>query len=331
MRFKDNDIISTVSIGVALAPVFGDNPERLLKSADLALYKCKSEGRNCVRFFRPEMDAELLERLELEKTVRNAVLHDRFVLHYQPMMLIAGRRLIGFEALVRLIAEDGTLIPPLLFIPVAEELRLIDKIGAWVLREACRTAKLWPKHLSVAVNLSPAQFAAGSVSAMVASALEEAGLEPQRLELEITETLLLGNTDSIMHELRALKAMGVAIVMDDFGTGYSSLSYLWRFPFDKIKIDRGFMQGFEDSRRHVETVVKTIIGLGRELNMRVTVEGVETARQAAFLEKADGDLAQGYYFGRPAPASELAANIIADFHQQHPRAFEPEANLRLVK
>ena len=247
------------------------------------------------------------------------------------MMLIAGRRLIGFEALVRLIAEDGTLIPPLLFIPVAEELRLIDKIGAWVLREACRTAKLWPKHLSVAVNLSPAQFAAGSVSAMVASALEEAGLEPQRLELEITETLLLGNTDSIMHELRALKAMGVAIVMDDFGTGYSSLSYLWRFPFDKIKIDRGFMQGFEDSRRHVETVVKTIIGLGRELNMRVTVEGVETARQAAFLEKADGDLAQGYYFGRPVPASELAANIMADFHQQHPRAFEPEANLRLVK
>jgi predicted signal transduction protein with EAL and GGDEF domain len=331
MRFKDNDILSTVSIGVALAPVFGDNPERLLKSADLALYKCKSEGRNCVRFFRPEMDAELLERVELEKTVRNAVLHDRFVLHYQPMMLIAGRRLIGFEALVRLTAEDGTLIPPLLFIPVAEELRLIDKIGAWVLREACRTAKLWPKHLSVAVNLSPAQFAAGSVSAMVASALEEAGLEPQRLELEITETLLLGNTDSIMRELRALKAMGVAIVMDDFGTGYSSLSYLWRFPFDKIKIDRSFMQGFEDSRRHVETVVKTIIGLGRELNMRVTVEGVETARQAAFLEKADGDQAQGFYFGRPLPASEVAANIMADFHQQHPRAFEAEANLRLVK
>ncbi len=330
MRFKENDIMSTVSIGVALAPAFGDNPERLLKSADLALYKSKSDGRNCVRFFRPEMDAELLERIELEKTVRNAVLHHRFVLHYQPIMLIAGRRLVGFEALLRLTAEDGTLIPPLLFIPVAEELRLIDKIGAWAVREACRTAQLWPKHLAVAVNLSPAQFAAGSVSAMVASALEETALEPQRLELEITETLLLGNTDSIMRELQTLKAMGVAIVMDDFGTGYSSLSYLWRFPFDKIKIDRSFMQGFEDSRRHVETVVKTIIGLGRELNMRVTVEGVETARQAAFLEKADGDLAQGFYFGRPVPASEVAANILADFHQQHPRAFEAEANLRLV-
>ncbi|HEY4404729.1 MAG TPA: EAL domain-containing protein [Xanthobacteraceae bacterium] len=331
MRFKENDILSTVSIGVALAPVFGDNPERVLKSADLALYKCKSEGRNCVRFFRPEMDAELLERIELEKTVRNAVQRESFVLHYQPMILIAGRRLVGFEALVRLAAEDGTLIPPLTFIPIAEELRLIDKIGAWVLREACRTAKLWPRHLTVAVNLSPAQFAAGSVSAMVAAALEEAGLEPNRLELEITETLLLGNTDAIMTELKALKAMGVAIVMDDFGTGYSSLNYLWRFPFDKIKIDRSFMQGFESSPHDAETVVKTIIGLGRELNMRVTVEGVETAQQAAFLEQADGDQAQGFYFGRPVPASEVARYILANFQQQYARTFEAEANLRLVK
>ena len=331
MRFKENEIVSTVSIGVALAPEFGKNPERLLKSADLALYKCKSEGRNCVRFFQPEMDAELLERIELEKTIRNAVANENFVLHYQPIVLISGRRLVGFEALIRLPAPDGTLIPPLVFIPVAEELRLIDKIGAWSLREACRTAKLWPKHLTVAVNLSPAQFAAGSVSALVAAALEEAGLEPHRLELEITETLLLGNTDAIMTELQALKAMGVAIVMDDFGTGYSSLSYLWRFPFDKIKIDRSFMQGFDSARRDAETVVKTIIGLGRELNMRVTVEGVETAKQASFLEKADGDQAQGFYFGRPIAAAEVAARILADFQQQHPRTFEAEANLRLVK
>jgi diguanylate cyclase (GGDEF)-like protein len=331
MRFKENEIVSTVSIGVAMAPEFGDNPERLLKSADLALYKCKADGRNCVRFFRPEMDAELLERIELEKSIRNAVVNENFVLHYQPMIQISGRRLVGFEALIRLPAPDGTLIPPLVFIPVAEELRLIDKIGAWSLREACRTAKLWPKHLTVAVNLSPAQFAAGSVSALVAAALEEAGLEPHRLELEITETLLLGNTDAIMTELQTLKAMGVAIVMDDFGTGYSSLNYLWRFPFDKIKIDRSFMQGFDSARRDAETVVKTIIGLGRELNMRVTVEGVETAKQASFLEKADGDQAQGFYFGRPIPTAEVAARILADFQQQHPRAFEAEANLRLVK
>jgi diguanylate cyclase (GGDEF)-like protein len=331
VQFNENTIVSTVSVGVALAPADGNNPERLLKSADLALYKCKADGRNCVRFFRPEMDAALLERIELEKTIRSAVLHDRFVLHYQPVIQISGRRLVGFEALIRLPAEDGTLIPPLVFIPVAEELRLIDKIGAWVLREACRTAKLWPKHLTVAVNLSPAQFAAGSVSAIVAAALAEVGLEPHRLELEITETLLLGNTEAITTELQNLKAMGVAIVMDDFGTGYSSLSYLWRFPFDKIKIDRSFMQGFETSRRDAETVVKTIIGLGRELNMRVLVEGVETAKQALFLEKADGDQAQGYYFGRPMPAAEVAANILADFQQQHARTFEAEANLRLVK
>jgi diguanylate cyclase (GGDEF)-like protein len=331
VQFNENAIVSTVSVGVALAPADGNNPERLLKSADLALYKCKADGRNCVRFFQPEMDAALLERIELEKTIRSAVLHDRFVLHYQPVIQISGRRLVGFEALIRLPAEDGNLIPPLVFIPVAEELRLIDKIGAWVLREACRTAKLWPKHLTVAVNLSPAQFAAGSVSATVAAALAEAGLEPHRLELEITETLLLGNTEAITMELQTLKAMGVAIVMDDFGTGYSSLSYLWRFPFDKIKIDRSFMQGFEGSRRDAETVVKTIIGLGRELNMRVTVEGVETAKQAAFLDKADGDQAQGFYFGRPVPVAEVAATILTDFQQQHARTFEAEANLRLVK
>ncbi len=330
MRYQENEIVSTVSVGVAMAPMDGNNPERLLKSADLALQKGKSDGRNCVRFFRPEMDAALLERIELEKAIRNAVLNDRFVLHYQPTIQISGRRLVGFEALIRLPAEDGTMIPPLVFIPVAEELRLIDKIGAWVLREACRAAALWPKHLTIAVNLSPAQFASGSVSAMVAATLQETGLEPHRLELEITETLLLGNTQANLTELQTLKAMGVAIVMDDFGTGYSSLSYLWRFPFDKIKIDRSFMQGFEDSRRDAETVVKTIIGLGRELNMRVTVEGVETARQAAFLEKADGDQAQGYYFGRPVPASEVAARILADFQQQV-RAFEGEANLRLVR
>ena len=187
-----------------------------------------------------------------------------------------------------------------------------------MLREACRTAATWPEHLTVAVNLSPAQFLAGSVSDMVAAALKETGLAANRLELEITETLLLGNTDAIMVELQRLKAMGVAIVMDDFGTGYSSLSYLWRFPFDKIKIDRSFMQGFDGSGRDAATVVKTIIALGRELNMRVTVEGVETAQHAAFLDKVDGDQAQGFFFGRPVPASEVGASILADFQNAHP-------------
>ncbi len=197
-------------------------------------------------------------------------------------------------------------------------MRLIDKIGTWVLREACRTAATWPDHLTVAVNLSPAQFSAGSVSKIVAAALQDTGLAPHRLELEITETLLLGDTEAIMTELQILKVMGVAIVMDDFGTGYSSLSYLWRFPFDKIKIDRSFMQGFEGSGRDAETVVKTIIALGRELHMRVTVEGVETAKQADFLDKVDGDQAQGFFFGRADLFSEVAASILAHFQRTLP-------------
>lgn len=194
---------------------------------------------------------------------------------------MSGQLLIGFEALIRLPAADGTIIPPLAFIPVAEDLRLIDKVGVWVLREAFRTATAWPDHLTVAVNLSPAQFEAVSISTIVANALGDSGLAPRRLELEITESLLLGNNAAIMAELQTLKAMGVAIVMDDFGTGYSSLSYLWRFPFDKIKIDRSFMEGFDGSGRDAETVVKTIVAPGRELRMRVTVEGVETAKRAA--------------------------------------------------
>jgi diguanylate cyclase (GGDEF)-like protein/PAS domain S-box-containing protein len=318
MKFRDQVIVATASVGVAVAPADGTNPERLLKSADLALYKAKADGRNCTRLFLAEMDTELQARFKLERTIRDAIQHDRFVLHYQPLFEMSERRLIGFEALIRLPAEDGTLIPPLVFIPVAEDMRLIDKIGAWVLQEACRTAATWPEYLTLAVNLSPAQFLAGSVSNIVAAALKEAGLAAHRLELEITETLLLGNSEAIMAELQKLKAMGVAIVMDDFGTGYSSLSYLWRFPFDKIKIDRSFMQGFEGSSRDAKTVVKTIIALGRELNMRVTVEGVETATQAAFLDKADGDQAQGFFFGRPVPASEVSANILAEFQKTNP-------------
>jgi diguanylate cyclase (GGDEF)-like protein/PAS domain S-box-containing protein len=333
IELKEHTIIATVSVGIALAPEDGNNPERLLKSADLALYRAKAEGRNCIRFFQPEMDAQMQARCKLERIIRDAVMLDRFELHYQPLFEMSDRRLIGFEALIRLPAEDGTLIPPLEFIPVAEELRLIGKIGAWVLREACRTAATWPEDLTVAVNLSPAQFSAG-FSDVVAAALKESGLAGRRLELEITETLLLRNSQVIMAELHALKAMGVAIVMDDFGTGHSSLSYLWRFPFDKIKIDRSFMQGLEGSDCDASTVVKTIIALGRELNVRVTVEGVETAAQAAFLDKIDGDQAQGYFFGRPVPGSEVSAHILKDFRARHvvpSSAAAPDEKLRLDK
>jgi diguanylate cyclase (GGDEF)-like protein len=315
-QFSGHEIVTTVSIGVALAPADGNSSERLLKSADLALYKCKADGRDCIRFFRAEMDAEQQGRIELERLIRDAVVHDRFELHYQPLIELSGRRLVGFEALIRLPKPDGTLISPGTFVPVAEEMRVVDKIGVWVLREACRTASTWPSNLTVAVNLSPLQFATGRVSEVVAAALDESTLQPNRLELEITETLLLRDSQAIIAELKLLKGMGVSIVMDDFGTGYSSLSYLWRFPFDKIKIDGSFMRAFDGAEREVGTVVKAIVALGRDLHMRVTVEGIETAEQVAFLDSAEGDQAQGFYFGRPVPASELAACILADFQHR---------------
>ncbi|HXD43813.1 MAG TPA: EAL domain-containing protein [Pseudolabrys sp.] len=311
--FREQEIRTNFTIGVALAPADGSTAERLLKSADLALYAGKTAGRNCIRFFVPEMDEALRQRIELEKLMRDAVATGGFVLHYQPVFEMERKHLVGFEALLRLPATDGTLIPPDRFIPLAEEMRLIDQIGNWVLREACQVAATWPSNLTVAVNLSPAQFEGGAVEIAVADALRRSGLSPGRLELEITERLLLANSEAVIGTLRQLKEMGVSIVMDDFGTGYSSLSYLWKFPFDKIKIDRSFMASFDKSGREVETVVRTIIALGREMKMRVTVEGVETAGQVDFLYDAHADQVQGFYFGRPVPAKALSADVLANF------------------
>lgn len=310
IRFKDQDIAASVSIGVALAPADGTSSERLLKSADLALYTSKAAGRNCARLFAPEMDAALLDRIRIERSLRDALDHGRLRLHYQPVFEITDRQLVGFEALLRLSDENGNDIPPAVFIPIAEETRLIEQIGAWVLMQACRAATKWPEHLTVAVNLSPAQFENGKISEVVSSALEASRLLPRRLELEITESLLLGDTEVVLKELRAIKAMGVSIAMDDFGTGYSSLGHLWRFPFDKIKVDRSFMQGFDDRGRNAATIVRSIISLGRELDVRVTIEGVETERQAAFLDEVHADQVQGYYFGRPLPEEEIPGRFM---------------------
>ena len=207
-------------------------------------------------------------------------------------------------------------------------MRLIDKIGAWVLNQACRTAMAWPSDLTVAVNLSPEQFASGTIVETVAEALRESGLAPHRLELEIVERLLLADSEHTMQQLRELKNLGVSIVMDDFGTGYSSLSYLWKFPLDKIKIDRSFIHQFENSGGGVETVVKTIIALGRELHMRVTVEGVETQSQAEFLNAIDADQLQGFYFGQPMPAAEIGSGVVLGLHKGHAPALPARAGKR---
>ena len=222
------------------------------------------------------------------------------------------------EALIRLPNCDGTLIPPLVFIPVAEELQLIGSIGAWVLREACRTAVTWPSHLRLAVNLSPAQFTAVGISSIVATALRESHLEAHRLELEITESLLLGKCEATIEELRLLKSMGIAIVMDDFGTGYSSLSYLWRFPFDKIKIDHSFLQEFDNSGQDAKTVLRTMIALARELHMRVTVEGVETERQLAFLEEAEATRCKDFFLAALFQLLKLPPLLLRTSEMQSP-------------
>jgi EAL domain-containing protein (putative c-di-GMP-specific phosphodiesterase class I) len=281
-----------------------------MKSADLAAYASKAAGRDRASLFKPEMDQELAERLRLERAIREALASQSFELYYQPSVSMPDERLEGFEALLRMRDKSGAMVPPTLFIPIAEQIGLIDKIGEWVLREACATASCWPSHLKVAVNLSPAQFARKDLAGRVESILNGAGLDARRLELEITEGLLLSKSADVMEELRKLKAVGVSIVMDDFGTGYSSLSYLWKFPFDKIKIDRAFMLALDaEDGESAETIVKTIIDLGRSLNVTVTVEGVENERQVEFVTAARCDQIQGYFFGRPMPELDLAAHI----------------------
>jgi diguanylate cyclase (GGDEF)-like protein len=306
----------TISIGVAITSTDTADAARLMKSADLALDRAKTAGGDAIRLYSSDMDEELARRLRLEKTIREAAANDRFELNFQPVIKVPERRLIGFEALLRLRDDQGAPIPPMTFIPIAEQIGLISAIGAWVLREACKTAATWPEDLAVAVNLSPAQFREGNLSTIVAAVLAESGLEPRRLELEITEGLLLGDSEAVLNQLGRLKQLGVAIVMDDFGTGYSSLSYLWKFPFNKLKIDRAFMLAIEaDAPGNAETIVKTIIDLGRSLHMAVTIEGVESDRQARFVQAAGGDQIQGYYFSKPLPASELASYILSGLHQ----------------
>jgi diguanylate cyclase (GGDEF)-like protein len=305
-----HDLAPTASIGIAVAPVDGTRCLPLLKSADLALYAAKAAGRKSFRAFDPGMDEELKARLRIEALIREAVGTQGFDLFFQPIVHSGDGRLTGFEALLRLPDGAGGFISPAEFVPLAEEMRLISAIGAWVIRHACTVAATWPQHLSVSVNLSPLQFVDGDLCGIVEAALTGNGLDPRRLELEITEGLLLNNTDAVLEQLRALKVLGVSIAMDDFGTGYSSLSYLWRFPFDKIKIDRSFMQAFEAKDANIANILRTIIALGHSLRMRVTAEGVETAKQAEYLHGLSCDYIQGFHFGRPVPITDVAAIIL---------------------
>ncbi|MGI3776117.1 MAG: EAL domain-containing protein, partial [Janthinobacterium lividum] len=294
------------SVGIAVAPADGHDASALLKNADMALYRAKAEGRSTARFFEPSMDIQLQARRRLELDLRRAVEEEQFEVHYQPLVDLATGRVSGFEALLRWHHPTHGLVPPGDFIPIAEEVGSIVAIGEWVLHRACREAAAWPPEVSVAVNVSPAQFRTRHLAGVVAEALRHSGLAPGRLELEITESVLLRESETVLATLHQLRAAGVRIAMDDFGTGYSSLSYLRSFPFDKIKIDQSFVR---DVARNADslTIVRAAIGLGASLGMKVAAEGVETPEQVAILRAARCDQLQGFLYGRPAAAAAVPA------------------------
>lgn len=292
------------SVGVALAPNDGDEPDRLLKNADLALYRAKLDGRATFRFFEPEMDARMQARRQLELDMRQALARREFQLHYQPQLNLADNRFVGCEALLRWDHPRRGMIPPLDFIPLAEEIGLIVPIGEWVIRQACRDAMSWPQPLSIAVNLSPAQFKSARLVEMIMSALASSGLPAERLELEITEGVLLQENEANLRTLHRLRELGIRVSMDDFGTGYSSLSYLRSFPFDKIKIDRSFVSDISN-RAEGDAIIRAIAGLGKSLGMTTVAEGVETRDQLERIRAEGCTDIQGYLISKPVNAHEL--------------------------
>lgn len=290
-------LVANLSIGIAVYPNDGEDAAALLSNADAALYRAKNEGRGTTRFYEAAMDTKIHEQRVLQQDLRSAVARRELVLCYQPQATVDGE-ITGFEALVRWQHPTRGTIAPTTFIPLAEQTGLILEIGEWILREACREAALWAKPLQVAVNLSPIQFRHGDLALLVHEILLEVGLSPMRLELEITESVLIEDFSRAIGILRRLKAMGVRIAMDDFGTGYSSLSYLQSFPFDKLKIDQSFISRLGNSN-HAQEIVRAVIGLGRGLNLPIVAEGVETPAQLSFLSEEHCFGVQGYLIGRP--------------------------------
>ncbi|WP_043339974.1 bifunctional diguanylate cyclase/phosphodiesterase [Belnapia moabensis] len=299
-----HQVVIGTSVGIAIGPGDGLDPDILLKAADMALYRAKAEGRGRLRFFEAEMDARMQMRRTLELELRRALAAGEFELYYQPIVEVATRRVCGLEALVRWNHPDRGLVPPDQFIPLCEEIGLIIPLGEWVLTRACAEATGWAGAPKVAVNLSPAQFASRGLVDSVAAALAASGLEPRRLELEITETVMLRDTETTLVTLHRLKALGVRIAMDDFGTGYSSLSYLQRFPFDKVKIDRSFVKDLNRSRQS-NAIITAVADLCYGLDMATTAEGVETEEQFLALHRKGCGEAQGYLFSKPRPGADI--------------------------
>jgi diguanylate cyclase (GGDEF)-like protein len=305
LQVEGQVVTVAASIGITIIPNDGQDPDQLLKNADLALYQAKASGRGRYCYFAPEMDARMQARRALEQDLHKALAEAEFEVFYQPLMNLCTRSVAGFEALLRWRHPQNGLVPPSDFIPVAEEMGLIVPLGNWVLRQACRDATTWPGGEKLAVNLSPVQFASPSLVADVTAALQESGLASARLELEITETVMLEDTDAVLATLHQLRELGVGIALDDFGTGYSSLSYLQRFPFTKVKIDRSFINGLGD-RGDSSAIVAAITNLCATLGMSTTAEGVESVDQLKHLAEWHCTEAQGYLFSRPRQAGDVA-------------------------
>jgi diguanylate cyclase (GGDEF)-like protein/PAS domain S-box-containing protein len=305
-----HEVLVTPSVGIATTLSDGGSADELLNHADLALYRAKSLGRRSHCFFAPEMDTEIKARRALETDLRSAFINKEFDLHYQPLVDLASGEPSGFEALLRWKHPERGMVSPAEFIPIAEEIGLVVPLGEWVLRTGCAEAVKWPAHITIAINLSPLQFRSGNLVETVRSALEQSGLSPHRLELEITETVLLEDNDVNHAVLHQLQSLGVRIAMDDFGTGYSSLSYLRRFPFNKIKIDGSFVRELPDSLDCM-TITRGIVDLATGLGMTTTAEGLETPEQLYVLRTYGCTQGQGYLFSRAVPANEVAALLAA--------------------
>ena len=297
-------LVADTSIGIALAPDDGANPDQLLKNADLAMYGAKTDGRGTSRYFEPDMDARVKARRALEFDLREAIMCGGFELHYQPLVNLEYDKISGCEALLRWRHSARGMISPVEFIPIAEETGLIIPLGEWVLRTACAEAATWPDDIKVAVNVSPVQFKSGNLVQTVINALAASRLPACRLELEITEAVLIRDEESALAVLHQLRGLGVRIAMDDFGTGYSSLSYLQRFPFDKIKIDRSFIKDVAEIDGSC-SIVQAVVSIAKSRNITTTAEGVETEQQLELLRTLGCTETQGYLYSPPRPAAEI--------------------------
>ena len=305
---EEREFTLSCSVGIAVYPHDGQTPDVLIERADIAMYSAKKSGRDNFQFFNAEMNERLFERLRIEDDLRKAIKHNEFVLHYQPQVNLATGKVVGMEALIRWQHPERGMVPPNLFIGVAEETGLICAIGDWVIRTACAQNMAWQRagfgHLRIAINLSARQFAQRDLVGSIAGVLEETGMNAHDLEIELTESLVMGDVETAIDVLRNLKKLGVKLSIDDFGTGYSSLSYLKRFPIDVLKIDQSFMRDIVLDT-DAATIVSLIISLAHTLRLGVIAEGVETEVQLAYLRRHGCDEMQGYFFSRPVPAEHF--------------------------